>query len=71
MVQGGIIRLAHGLKAMGVKKGHKVMIILYRRIEFWVVSLALQRLGAVVVPAPPSLPPKTSPSGWTLENLTA
>ena len=51
-------RLAHGLKARGVKKGHKVMIVLYRRIEFWVVSLALQRLGAVVVPAPAQLTPK-------------
>ncbi len=51
-------RLAHALKARGVKKGHKVMIILYRRIEFWVVSLALQRLGAIVVSAPSQLTPK-------------
>ncbi|MBQ4132647.1 MAG: AMP-binding protein [Desulfovibrionaceae bacterium] len=51
-------RLAHALKARGIKKGHKVMLILFRRVEFWVASLALQRLGAVVIPAPAQLTPK-------------
>lgn len=51
-------RLAHGLRKAGVRKGHKVMLILYRRVEFWVASLALQRLGAVSIPAPAQLTPK-------------
>ena len=45
-------RLAHGLAARGVKKGDRVMLILYRRIEFWVAMMALHRLGAVGVPSP-------------------
>lgn len=51
-------RLAHGLRKAGVRKGHKVMLILYRRVEFWVVSLALQRLGAISIPAPAQLTAK-------------
>ncbi|MBU1003672.1 MAG: AMP-binding protein [Proteobacteria bacterium] len=45
-------RLANALQAQGVGKGDRVMIILYRRIEFWVTMLALHRLGAVGVPSP-------------------
>ena len=51
-------QLAHALKAQGVRKGQKIMLILYRRVEFWVTCLALQRLGAVAVPAPAQLTPK-------------
>ena len=51
-------RLAHGLKGAGVRKGQKIMLILYRRVEFWVACLALSRLGAIVVPAPSQLTPK-------------
>ena len=45
-------RLAGALKAMGVKKGDRIMLILFRRIEFWTAMLALHRLGAVAVPSP-------------------
>jgi acetyl-CoA synthetase len=45
-------RLANGLKALGVARGDRVMLILYRRVEFWVAMLALHRLGAVPVPSP-------------------
>jgi len=45
-------RLANALARLGVARGDRVMIILYRRIEFWVTMLALHKLGAVAVPSP-------------------
>jgi acetyl-CoA synthetase len=45
-------RLAGALAARGVKKGDRIMLILFRRIEFWTAMLALHRLGAVAVPSP-------------------
>lgn len=45
-------RLAGALQEMGVKKGDRLMLILFRRIEFWTAMLALHRLGAVAVPSP-------------------
>lgn len=45
-------RLAHALVKKGVKKGDRIMIILYRRVDFWVTMLALHRVGAVAVPSP-------------------
>ena len=44
-------RLAHALKARGMKKGDRVLLMLYRRVEFWISMLALHRIGAVAVPA--------------------
>ena len=34
------------------------MLILYRRVEFWVAMLALHRIGAVPVPSPALLTSK-------------
>jgi acetyl-CoA synthetase len=45
-------RLANALAAKGMKKGDRVMLILYRRVEYWVVMLALHRIGAVPIPSP-------------------
>jgi acetyl-CoA synthetase len=45
-------RMANAFKALGVGKGDKVMIVLQRRVEFWVAVLALHKLGAVPVPSP-------------------
>lgn len=45
-------RLANGLKDKGIGKGDRVMLILFRRIEFWVSMMALHRLGAVAIPSP-------------------
>jgi acetyl-CoA synthetase len=45
-------RLANALAAKGVKKGDRVMVILYRRLEYWVTMLALHRIGAVPIPSP-------------------
>ncbi|MDG5801056.1 AMP-binding protein [Marinilabiliaceae bacterium ANBcel2] len=38
-------------KSVGITRGDKVMLILKRRYEFWFACLALQKLGAVSIPA--------------------
>ncbi len=45
-------RLANGLVGRGIAKGDKVMLLLYRRVEFWVAMLALHKIGAVAIPSP-------------------
>ncbi len=39
------------LQSLGIGRGDPVMLILKRRYEWWVVMLALHKLGAVVIPA--------------------
>jgi len=57
-LHGQSCRMANALKQRGLRKGDRVMLILYRSIEFWVSMLALHRLGAVPVPSPAQLMPK-------------
>ncbi|WP_027720452.1 AMP-binding protein [Maridesulfovibrio zosterae] len=45
-------RLANALVKAGIGKGDRVMIILYRRIDWWVAMLACHKVGAVPVPSP-------------------
>lgn len=42
---------ANYFKALGVKKGDKVMLILKRHYQFWYCMVALHKLGAVAIPA--------------------
>lgn len=51
-------KLALALSKKGISRGDRVMIILYRRVEFWVTMLALHKLGAVAVPSPSLLTPR-------------
>lgn len=44
--------LAAALAQRGLKKGDRVVLMLYRRVEFWTFLLALHKLGAVAVPLP-------------------
>ena len=44
-------RAAAYLQSLGVKRGDMVMLILKRRMEWWIVMLALHKLGAVAIPA--------------------
>jgi acetyl-CoA synthetase len=39
------------LKSLGIEKGMRVMLILRRRWEYWVVACALHKLGAILIPA--------------------
>lgn len=44
-------RVANMLRANGVKKGDRVMLVLKRHYEFWFCILALHKLGAITIPA--------------------
>ncbi|MBQ8223935.1 MAG: AMP-binding protein [Bacteroides sp.] len=44
-------RTASYFQSLGIGKGDMVMLILKRRIEFWFSTIALHKLGAVVIPA--------------------
>ena len=48
-------QVAAALAAKGIGKGDRVMLILYRRLEWWHVLLGLHKLGAVAIPAPAQL----------------
>ena len=39
------------LKSLGIEKGMRVMLILRRRWEYWVVATALHKIGAILIPA--------------------
>ncbi len=44
-------RTANFLRAQGVGKGDKVLVVLKRHHEFWYTAVALHKLGAVLIPA--------------------
>ena len=44
-------RTANYLKSLGIKKGDKVMLVLKRHYQFWFSMLALNKLGAIAIPA--------------------
>ena len=44
-------RTVNYMKALGIGKGDKVMLVLKRHYQFWPVVLACHKLGAVVIPA--------------------
>lgn len=44
-------KAANLFKAQGIKKGDVVMLLLKRRWHYWVCTLALEKIGAVSVPA--------------------
>ena len=39
------------LRSLGIRKGDRVVVILKRRWEYWVVAVALHRIGAILIPA--------------------
>ncbi len=45
-------RLASALQQRGVAQGDRIMLILFRRVEYWVSMLALHKLGALPIPSP-------------------
>jgi acetyl-CoA synthetase len=44
-------RTASYLQSLGIVKGDRVMLILKRRIEWWICMVALHKLGAIAIPA--------------------
>ncbi|MDR1926228.1 MAG: AMP-binding protein, partial [Endomicrobium sp.] len=44
-------RTANFFKSLGINKGDSVMLMLKRRYEYWFCTIALHKLGALVIPA--------------------
>ena len=44
-------RAANYFKAIGIKKGDRVMLVLGRRYQFWYAMLGLHKIGAIALPA--------------------
>ena len=44
-------RTANYFKSLGIQRGDRVMLVLKRHYQFWFSALALNKLGAVVIPA--------------------
>ncbi len=44
-------RCANYFESLGIKKGDKVMMVLKRHYQFWIATLALQKIGAISIPA--------------------
>jgi acetyl-CoA synthetase len=44
-------KAANFFKSVGIRKGDPVMLILKRRFEFWFCTLALNKIGAISIPA--------------------
>ena len=42
---------ANYFKSLGIKKGDKVMLVLKRHYQFWFAMMALNKLGAIAIPA--------------------
>ena len=44
-------RAANYFKSLGIKKGDRVMLVLRRNYQFWIIMLALNKIGAIAIPA--------------------
>ena len=44
-------KAANYYRSLGIKKGDRVMLVLRRQYHFWISMLALEKLGAIVIPA--------------------
>lgn len=51
-------KYANVLKNANISKGDRVLVILKRHYEYWLVAMALHKLGAVMIPATHMLTPK-------------
>ena len=50
-------RVANGLRALGVKRGERILLMLGNVVPLWEVMLAAMKLGAVLIPATTLLTP--------------
>ena len=50
-------RIANGLRALGVKRGERILLMLGNVVPLWETMLAAMKLGAVVIPATTLLSP--------------
>src|SRR5579859_5372329 len=50
-------RLANGLRALGVRRGERILLMLGNVVPLWELMLAAMKLGALVIPATTLLTP--------------
>ena len=50
-------RVANYLKSLGIKKGDRVLLVLKRHYQYWFTMMALNKLGAIAIPATNQLQP--------------
>ena len=50
-------RVANYLKSLGIKKGDRVLLVLKRHYQYWPTMMALNKLGAIAIPATNQLQP--------------
>src|ERR1700749_3680271 len=50
-------RISNGLRALGVKRGERILLMLGNIVPLWEVMLAAMKLGAVIIPASTLLQP--------------
>ena len=44
-------KAANVFTASGIKKGDRVLVVLKRHYEYWIVTVALHKIGAILIPA--------------------
>ena len=64
-------RAANYFKSIGIKRGDRVMLVLKRHYQFWFSMLALNKLGAVAIPAPNQLLEKDFEYRFNAGNIKA
>ena len=64
-------RAANYFRALGVKKGDRVMLVLRRNWEFWPIIVGLHKLGAVAIPATDQLLEKDFEYRFEAADVTA
>ena len=64
-------RAANYFKAMGIKRGDRVMLVLKRHYQFWFAILGLHKLGAIAIPATNQLLEKDFTYRFEAGNVTA
>ena len=64
-------RAANYFKALGIKRGDRVMLVLKRHYQFWFAILGLHKLGAIAIPATNQLLEKDFTSRFEAGNVTA
>src|SRR5664280_3855849 len=62
-------KAASFFKSLGIRKGDPVMLILKRRFEFWFCTLALNKIGAITIPATCLLYTSPSPRDRTRSRM--
>ena len=50
-IKKGSNQCANYFKSLGIKKGDRVMLVLKRHYQFWFAMIALNKLGAIAIPA--------------------